>query len=209
MGTSVDQRLGIRHCRAVSSCAGSDRDTAVAEAEGSSDAALVEAARSGDRGAFGELYRRYARMVHGILLAHVPWGDAEDLVHDVFLLALRRIHALRECGAFGGWLASITRNRAMDYHRRSPGEERHDTARLSEDPAVEDPPRAEALAVLAVIRRLPEAYRETLAMRLVEGLTGPEIAARTGLTPASVRVNLHRGMKQLREMLGPRNDSHE
>lgn len=179
----------------------------MAEAESSSDAALVEAARGGDRGAFGELYRRYARMVHGILLAHVPWGDAEDLVHDVFLLALRRIHALRETAAFGGWLASITRRRAIDYHRRPAGEER--SAQLFQDPVAEDPPRAEALAVLAVLRRLPEAYRETVAMRLVEGLTGPEIAARTGLTPASVRVNLHRGMKQLREMLGSRNDSHE
>jgi RNA polymerase sigma-70 factor (ECF subfamily) len=48
---------------------------------------------------------------------------------------------------------------------------------------------------------LPEAYRETLLMRLVEGLTGPEIALRTGLTPDSVRVNLHRGMKLLRERL--------
>jgi RNA polymerase sigma-70 factor, ECF subfamily len=49
---------------------------------------------------------------------------------------------------------------------------------------------------------LPEAYRETLVLRLVEGMTGPEIAARTGLTAASVRVNLHRGMKLLRERLG-------
>jgi RNA polymerase sigma-70 factor (ECF subfamily) len=39
-------------------------------------------------------------------------------------------------------------------------------------------------------------------LRLVEGMTGPEIAARTGLTAASVRVNLHRGMKLLRERLG-------
>jgi RNA polymerase sigma-70 factor (ECF subfamily) len=41
-------------------------------------------------------------------------------------------------------------------------------------------------------------------MRLVEGMTGDEIAARTGLTPGSVRVNLHRGMKQLREKLAMR-----
>ena len=53
-----------------------------------------------------------------------------------------------------------------------------------------------------MIRELPEAYRETLVLRLVEGMTGPEIAGRTGLTPASVRVNLHRGMKLLREKLG-------
>ena len=59
----------------------------------------------------------------------------------------------------------------------------------------------EALAVLELLRALPDAYRETLTLRLVEGMTGAEIAARTGLTPASVRVNLHRGMKLLRELL--------
>lgn len=57
------------------------------------------------------------------------------------------------------------------------------------------------MAVLAAIRSLPEAYREPLILRLVEGMTGPEIAERTGLTPGSVRVNLHRGMRQLREKL--------
>src|SRR5215468_7989697 len=60
----------------------------------------------------------------------------------------------------------------------------------------------EATEILEIIRGLPEAYRETLVLRLVEGMTGPEIAARTGLTAASVRVNLHRGMKMLREKLG-------
>jgi RNA polymerase sigma-70 factor, ECF subfamily len=63
------------------------------------------------------------------------------------------------------------------------------------------PPEPEALAVLDTIRGLPDAYRETLMLRLVEGLTGPEIAAQTGLTPDSVRVNLHRGMKMLREKI--------
>jgi RNA polymerase sigma-70 factor (ECF subfamily) len=41
-----------------------------------------------------------------------------------------------------------------------------------------------------------------MAMRLIEGMTGPEIAERTGLTAGSVRVNLHRGMAMLREKLG-------
>ena len=62
--------------------------------------------------------------------------------------------------------------------------------------------RAKAEEILAIIRTLPDAYRETLVLRLVEGMTGPEIAARTGLTAASVRVNLHRGMKLLRTKLG-------
>ena len=61
-----------------------------------------------------------------------------------------------------------------------------------------------ANAVLATIRELPEAYAETLALRFVEGMSGKEIAERTGKTHASVRVNLTRGMKLLREKLAER-----
>jgi RNA polymerase sigma-70 factor (ECF subfamily) len=161
------------------------------------DATLVEAVRRGDRDAFGRLYDLYGPMVHGILLARVPYDEVDDLVQDVFLLAFKRINTLREAGAFGGWLAMITRNRAVDFHRR-----KRETEELPENlarPRSVDPEAAEALRL---IRSLPDAYRETLVLRLVEGMTGPEIAERTGLTPASVRVNLHRGMKQLREKMG-------
>jgi RNA polymerase sigma-70 factor (ECF subfamily) len=126
----------------------------------------------------------------------VPRSDAEDLVQDVFLAALRQLHALRDDAAFPGWLARIARNKANDHHRRS-----IETSEIRDDFKSQSAPDEEALAALSVIRRLPEAYRETLIMRLLEGMTGDEIAARTGLTPASVRVNLHRGMKQLREKL--------
>src|SRR5579863_5075823 len=82
------------------------------------DEALVCAAQGGDRAAFGVLYQRYVRMVHGILLARVPGVAAEDLVQDVFLQALPKLRALRDASRFGGWLAAIARNRATDYHRR-------------------------------------------------------------------------------------------
>ena len=158
---------------------------------------LVVAAMGGDRDAFGRLYERFGPMVHGVLLARVPFGEVDDLVQDVFLSAFQRLSTLRAPGAFGPWLAAIARNRAVDYHRRLPVEP------IADDiPAADERPQAEARAVLAVIRALPAAYRETLVLRLVEGMTGQEIADRTGLTPASVRVNLHRGMKRLREALG-------
>jgi RNA polymerase sigma-70 factor, ECF subfamily len=54
----------------------------------SDDVSLVAAARNGDRTAFGRLYDRYARMVHGILLSRVPPSEVDDLVQDVFVLAL-------------------------------------------------------------------------------------------------------------------------
>ena len=159
---------------------------------------LVQAARSGDRTAFGRLYDHYGRMVHGVLLARAPRDDVEDLVQEVFLKALRQLASLRDPRAFGAWIAMIARNAATDHARRRPA-----TVELPEDLA--SPSRAdqgEAHRVLRLIRTLPEAYREPLVLRLVEGMSGPEIAERTGLTPGSVRVNLHRGFSLLKEKLG-------
>lgn len=160
--------------------------------------ALVEAAQCGDRAAFAELYVRYGRMVHGILTARIPSGDVDDLLQDVFLHAMRQLGTLRDASAFGGWIAVIARNRGSDHLRRARlTEPLDDVAGVAPDGTA----ALDAQAVLRVLRTLPEAYRETLVLRLIEGMTGPEIAAATGLTPASVRVNLHRGMKQLRERL--------
>ncbi|MGA7786468.1 MAG: sigma-70 family RNA polymerase sigma factor [Candidatus Acidiferrales bacterium] len=162
------------------------------------DEADVIAARTGDRAAFGRLYARFLPMVHGLLLSRVPYADVDDLAQEVFLQALRKLASLRDPAAFGGWLATIARNRAHDFFRGA----RVDVELPETITAKTGKPDAEALAALTAIRRLPEAYRETLILRLVEGMSGPEIAARTGLTPGSVRVNLHRGMAQLRQILG-------
>lgn len=145
------------------------------------------------------LYERYAGYVYSILLARLPSHDAPDLVQDVFLQAYERLPGLREAGAFAGWLATIARNRATDYLRQ-----RHVTEELHEPPAPAHSPdaRLDAERAIRAVRQLPEAYRETLLLRLVQGLTGPEIAVLTGLTPDSVRVNLHRGFKLLRAHLG-------
>jgi len=173
-------------------------------AESREDDSLVSAARDGDRAAFGRLYDRYARTVHGILLARVPPREVDDLVQEVFLLALRRLHALRDVSRFGAWLGTITRNRANDYFRKAIPAEKV-TEPVSEDQAesrtTNRAAEQEANVILALVRALPEAYREPLILRLVEGMTGPEIAERTGLTHGSVRVNLFRGMRLLRERL--------
>jgi len=160
------------------------------------DVTLVRAAQNGDRAAFGALYQEYGRLIHGILLAHVSYQDAEDLMQDVFVKALKQLATLREPAAFAGWLIAIARRTATDYQRTKR------TAQPVGAPLTAVvAPTGDALAILAVVHQLPESYRETLIFRLVEGMTGPEIAARTGLTPDSVRVNLCRGMKLLRDLL--------
>jgi RNA polymerase sigma-70 factor, ECF subfamily len=164
-------------------------------------AAVVHAAKGGDQAAFARLYERYARMIHGILLAHVRHQDAEDLVQTVFATALKRLSSLRDSEAVGAWLAAIARNAAFDHHRRRRPEDPLLDVHSAGGPTGNAATTLDAESVLGEIRTLPEAYRETLMLRLVEGMTGPEIAMRTGLTPDSVRVNLSRGMKLLRERL--------
>jgi RNA polymerase sigma-70 factor, ECF subfamily len=162
------------------------------------EAQIVERFCAGDTEAFNELYKTFAPLVHGVILARAPQREVQDLVQEVFLLAYKNLHTLRDKTAVGAWLAMIARNRAAEYYRSA-----KPTEELPEDlSGGENNRQAEAREILETIRALPESYKETLILRLVEGMTGQEIAERTGLTPESVRVNLHRGMKLLRQKLG-------
>lgn len=157
---------------------------------------VVQSAAQGDRSALGRIYDRFAPVVHGVLLSRVSPSDAEDLVQDVFVIVMNRLAGLRDPAAFPAWILSISRNVAAEHRRRAR------PWRWLPLPSREISVNPETLLLLNTVKSLPEAYRETIVLRLVEGLTGVEIAERTGLTPESVRVNLHRGMKMLREKLG-------
>src|SRR5258708_39545109 len=112
-------------------------------AEPSVEATLIEAVLNGERDRFAGLYEMYAPMVHGILLARVPRAEVDDLVQDIFLHALRKLHTLRNAAAFGGWLALITRNRAMDFYRSS-----RETVEATEKTAVPKSPTPPPTQVL-------------------------------------------------------------
>ena len=161
------------------------------------EARLVERICAGDREAFGELYKKFAPMVHGIILARVPRDEVPDIVQNVFLIAYKSLHTLRDRNAVGAWLVMVARNQSNEFYRKT-----KPTEELPEEISHNDSPHTQAHEILAAIRALPDAYKETLVLRLVEGMTGPEIAEQTGLTHQSVRVNLHRGMKLLRQKLG-------
>jgi len=173
------------------------RERAAPQAAATCETALIQRVRKGDEEAFAELYRLYAPMINGVVLARVPRDEVQDIVQEVFIAAYKNLGSLRDDAVFGPWLVKIARNRAAEFYRRSrPSEE------LSDEIAKPDDRRNEAAEVMRAIRSLSEAYRETLILRLVEGMSGKEIAERTGLSHESVRVNLHRGMEMLRERLG-------
>ena len=161
------------------------------------EARIIERVGAGDTEAFNEIYKIYAPMVHGIVLARVPRDEAADIVQEVFLAAYKNLHTLRDKNAVGAWLAMIARNQANEFYRQA-----KPTEELPDELSGKDDLKSEAREILTAICDLPETYKETLILRLIEGMTGQEIADRTGLTPESVRVNLHRGMKLLRHKLG-------
>lgn len=176
--------------------------------EGESEvAAWVAAAVRGDAAAFRALHARFARSVHAVLLSSLPPADADDALQETFVLAWKRLSGLRDASALGAWLHSIARNVARSQARNGhrgravsagdaslAGLESHDAQPRDERDELR-------LRVMAHLQSLPGAYRETLTMRLVEGMSGPEIAQATGMTDGSVRVNLCRGMSLLRERL--------
>jgi len=168
-----------------------------AKAEPRPELALIARVREGNEEAFAELYRMFAPTINGVVLARVPRDEVQDIVQEVFLAAYRNLDSLRDDTVFGPWLVKIARNRAAEFYRRS-----RVTEELKDDIARPGDRKNEAAEVLRAIRSLNEAYSETLILRLVEGMSGKEIADRTGLSHESVRVNLHRGMSMLRERLG-------
>jgi RNA polymerase sigma-70 factor (ECF subfamily) len=169
------------------------------------DEPIVRAAARGDRSAWTRLYARFAPVIHGLLLLSMSRNEAEDLTQEVFLRAMSKLGDLRDPSAIGAWLCQIARNEAATWARQSARRKDRMQARLTQlrqsHPDAPTAPPLDSDAVLDHVRHLPEAYRETLVLRLVCGLTGPQIAAATGMTEGSVRVNLFRGMSLLREAL--------
>lgn len=195
-------------------CSASDEPAMALPAKGSHESApldgdldqVLRRARRGDGDAFAEIYQRFARTVHGIVLARVGSQDAEDIAQEVFLAIHRGLGSVRDGVALPAWICTVARNQSIDHGRRQ--DRRPTVLRLVEEPPQDRPQSAGtaedrelAERVLALIRQLPDAYRETLILRLVEDMTGPEIARQTGMTHGSVRVNLNRGMNLLRPLL--------
>ena len=135
--------------------------------------------------------------------------DAADLAQEV-LLRVRKGLAGYTPGSFDGWLWRITRNAFLDDVRRR---RRRPTVSLSDDADRFDsnasPSPDEVLAAVRLdeniqqaLLKLPYDYREAVVMCDVVGLSYDEIACACSVPVGTVRSRIHRGRRQLREMLG-------
>jgi RNA polymerase sigma-70 factor (ECF subfamily) len=163
-----------------------------------SDAALVIAAREGEKWAQEALFRRHARMING--LAYRLMGrddDVDDLVQEAFLAALRSLDRLENPQAFSSWLCSImVRTAHKTLRRRSMltrlGLRRSAPVDPDEVVARNVPPdvRAELEAIYSVLDRMPPEVRLSLVLHRVEGLSVPEVAQRMSLSVSTVKRRL-------------------
>jgi RNA polymerase sigma-70 factor, ECF subfamily len=169
------------------------------------DTELIRQIRGGETQAFAELMGRYAMAVTAYISGdiRIP-ADREDIVQEVFILAYRRLHTLRDPARFGPWLIRIARNRATDYHRARRREMRlQEAAADIAKGATGTRHNAEPIApqVEAAISRLRPAYRPVLRMRLFAGMAPVEIAKVLGTKESTVRMRLKRGLEKLRHEL--------
>jgi RNA polymerase sigma-70 factor (ECF subfamily) len=170
------------------------------------DAELVARLRSGDRGAFAQLYEQHVDAVYARITRLVgPVAEREDLVQETFLGVFRALPTFRGEAALATLLYRITINVACEHLRRRA---RRPTVPLDEaalerlvapdaSPEASARRRQEVARVLRCLDRIKPKKRVALLLRVVEGLAIEEIAALVDATPDAVAKRVQHAMKEL------------
>jgi RNA polymerase sigma factor (sigma-70 family) len=171
------------------------------------DAELVIAARKGDLDAFTTLLGRYRepalRVAYGIV-----GGEAEDAVQNAFVKAYRSLDGFRADAAFRPWLFTIVANEARNTRRSSSRRNRLDLQVRNEPQvagrAVDEiaTSHEQRQRVLDAVARLPDRYREIVALRYFAGLSEHETATALSCPRGTVKSRLSRALDMLRAALG-------
>lgn len=153
---------------------------------------------------YGGDVKRWARRLAG------PSADLDDLLHDVFVVAIRRGFLDRGEASITTWLFRIThhvvRNRRRRAYVRGLLFSRHRDDLAASVPAHPTPQeemerREQHGQLYRVLDRLPDRYRTAIILYEIEGLSGEQIAEMTGVGVGTVRVRLHRGRAKLLDLL--------
>ncbi len=171
---------------------------------------VIARARGGDEAAFVVLFRNYQPLLLRYLRG-VAFEVSDDIASEVWLDVVRGLEAFTgdEAG-FRGWLFTIARRRVIDMRRTRtrrpeiPLAEPPDDA-VAPDAASEVDQSFGTERALALIATLPAEQAEVVLLRVVAGLDVPTVAAIVGRRSATVRVQSHRGLRRLAEILDQRN----
>jgi len=182
-----------------------------------SDLAYISRVLAGDRDAFAFLLRKYKMYVLKIVSRHVPYEDAEEVAHDVFIRAYESLAKFAGSGGFRHWMAAIATRTCYDYWRRayrskevamsSLGDAHREwIERAASDPSggsIDDIGReVEAREVLEwALARLSPEDRMVLELVYLEGLSVREVADLLGWSTANVKIRSFRSRRKLHKLL--------
>jgi RNA polymerase sigma-70 factor, ECF subfamily len=170
-----------------------------------SDGDLIQRAATGDRSAFEDLYRRYARPVFGLALRRLgDRGRAEDAVQETFTSVWRSAATYRpERGPGAPWIYAVARNAIVDRARART----ELPADIPDEPSADagPPDRAEqswvAWRVHRALEELPEREREVIALAYWSGLSQSEVAEFLDIPLGTVKTRTRAALGRLSEIL--------
>ena len=163
---------------------------------------LIIQCKKGDRKAQEQLYRKYAAVLFGICLKYSKnKTEAEDSLHDSFMTIYDKIEQYKSKGSFEGWMKRITVNTVLQkYRREEPLNVVHEntTEEVTIDSSFEE---IGLQTLLEYIRELPNKYRTTFNLYVLDGYTHKEISELLGTTIGTSKSNLARAKMLLKEKI--------
>jgi RNA polymerase sigma-70 factor (ECF subfamily) len=166
----------------------------------------MDAVQGGQLDALGELFERHHRPV--FLFLSRTTGDpavAEDLVQEVFVRILKYRHTYDAGSRFETWLFRIARNARADHFRKrvpsqAPVDEALDVVAAGPGPEQQLEHRIDVKQLERALQQLNDEPRDLLVLARYHGLSYDRIAEMLGVEVGTVKVRVHRAMKQLRAL---------
>lgn len=164
---------------------------------------LIQRCKQGKRDAQEYLYKNFASVLFGICLKYSRnRSDAEDNLHDSFMTIYEKIHQFKHKGSFEGWLKRITVNTVLQKYRKEPlllsDPDPADVADIQYTESYEDIPVSE---LLRHVQELPNKYRITFNMYVLDGYSHKEISKALGTSEGTSKSNLARARAILKEKI--------
>jgi len=168
---------------------------------------LIHNCRQGKRTAQAELYQKYSGVLFGMCLKYSRNKiEAEDNLHDSFITILDKIDQYNFKGSFEGWIKRITVNTVLQKYRK---EQYMDvvTENIPDDAIEIDLDEADVSlsTLLGHIQDLPNKYRITFSLYVLDGYSHKEISEMLGTSLGTSKSNLARAKVILREKIEKEN----
>ena len=167
---------------------------------------LINNCKKGNRKAQEQLYNKYASILFGICLKYSRnKTEAEDNLHDSFMIIFDKIEQFKFKGAFEGWIKKITVNTVLQKYRK---EDFITVVSENIEEEVEVSSNFETIelsTLLTYIQELPNKYRLTFNLYVLDGYTHKEISESLGTSLGTSKSNLARARMILKEKIEKEN----